>query len=79
MDLVSTRSPKVTGNPGFSLLEMMVVVAMILIIASITIPHLLRSKMAANEASAIVRLESLVQLLRYLDSLDGYRLAGDSL
>ena len=34
---------------GFSLIELLIVVAIILIIAAIAIPNLLRSKMAANE------------------------------
>ena len=38
---------------GFSLIELLIVVAIILIISAIAIPNLLRSKMAANEASAI--------------------------
>jgi type IV pilus assembly protein PilA len=38
---------------GFSLIELLIVVAIILIIASIAIPNLLRSKMSANEASAV--------------------------
>jgi type IV pilus assembly protein PilA len=37
---------------GFSLIELLIVVAIILIIAAIAIPNLLRSKMAANESSA---------------------------
>ena len=37
---------------GFSLIELLIVVAIILIIAAIAIPNLLRSRMAANEASA---------------------------
>ena len=36
---------------GFSLIELLIVVAIILIIAAIAIPNLLRSRMAANEAS----------------------------
>ena len=38
---------------GFSLIELLIVVAIILIIAAISVPNLLRSRMAANEASAV--------------------------
>ena len=44
---------------GFSLIELLVVVAVILIIAGIAIPNLLRSRMAANEASAVATLRTL--------------------
>jgi type IV pilus assembly protein PilA len=43
---------------GFSLIELLIVVAIILIIAAIAIPNLLRSKMAANEASAVATLRT---------------------
>jgi type IV pilus assembly protein PilA len=39
-------------NRGFSLIELLIVVAIILIIAGIAIPNLLRARIAANEASA---------------------------
>jgi type IV pilus assembly protein PilA len=38
---------------GFSLIELLIVVAIILIIAAIAIPNLIRSRMAANQASAV--------------------------
>ncbi len=38
---------------GFSLIELLIVVAIILIIAAIAIPNLLRAKMQANESSAV--------------------------
>jgi prepilin-type N-terminal cleavage/methylation domain-containing protein len=44
---------------GFSLIELLIVVAIILIIAAIAIPSLLRSRMAANQASAIESLRVL--------------------
>lgn len=40
-------------DAGFSLIELLIVVAIILIIAAIAIPSFLRSKMAANESSAV--------------------------
>jgi len=45
---------------GFSLIELLIVVAIILIIAAIAIPNLLRSRIAANEASAVGSLRTLV-------------------
>jgi len=41
---------------GFSLIELLIVVAIILVIAAIAIPNLIRSKIAANQASAIESL-----------------------
>ncbi|MFQ5662550.1 MAG: prepilin-type N-terminal cleavage/methylation domain-containing protein [Terriglobia bacterium] len=45
---------------GFSLIELLIVVAIILIIAAIAIPNLLRSRMAANESSAVGSLRTIV-------------------
>jgi type IV pilus assembly protein PilA len=44
---------------GFSLIELLIVVMIILIIAAIAVPNLLRSRMAANEASAVASLRSI--------------------
>ena len=45
---------------GFSLIELLIVVAIILIIAAISIPNLLRSRIAANEASAAGSVRTIV-------------------
>lgn len=44
---------------GFSLIELLIVVAIILIIAAIAIPNLLRAKIAANEASAVSAIRTI--------------------
>jgi type IV pilus assembly protein PilA len=44
---------------GFSLIELLIVVAIILIIAAIAIPNFLRSRVAANQASAVESLRAL--------------------
>ncbi len=46
-------------NRGFSLIELLIVVAIILIIAAMAIPSYLHSKMAANESSAVAALRTL--------------------
>jgi prepilin-type N-terminal cleavage/methylation domain-containing protein len=45
---------------GFSLIELLIVVAIILIIAAIAIPNLVKSKMAANEAAAVGSTRTIV-------------------
>ena len=48
----SSQRERREAEYGFSLIELLIVVAIILIIAAIAIPNLLKAKMAANEASA---------------------------
>src|SRR5512146_2567814 len=70
---------------GFSLIELLIVVAIILIIAAIAIPNLLRSRIAANEASAVASVRTIATAqISYRTSYpqDGYasmaELGGDA-
>src|SRR2546422_820026 len=45
---------------GFSLIELLIVVAIILVIAAIAIPSLLHAKMSGNEASAVGSLHAII-------------------
>lgn len=46
-------------DAGFSLIELLIVVAIILVIAAIAIPNFLRSKISANEAAAVSNLRTI--------------------
>jgi type IV pilus assembly protein PilA len=52
-------STKNQHSKGFSLIELLIVVAIILIIAAIAVPNLLRSRMAANQGAAVATLRNI--------------------
>jgi type IV pilus assembly protein PilA len=58
---------------GFSLIELLIVVTIILIIAAIAIPNLMRSKIQANETAAVGALKALTEsALLYSNSYGGF-------
>jgi type IV pilus assembly protein PilA len=58
---------------GFSLIELLIVVAIILIIASIAIPNLLRARMSANESAAVANLHAVnTALLSYYSNYGSF-------
>jgi type IV pilus assembly protein PilA len=58
---------------GFSLIELLIVVAIILVIAAIAVPNLLRSKIAANEASAVASIRVINTAQVSYSSTYGFR------
>lgn len=47
------------NSGGFTLIELMICITIIIIIAAVTIPNLLRSRMVSNEGAAIANLRTI--------------------
>ena len=58
------------GQRGFTLVEIMIVVAIIALLAAIAIPNILRGRTSANEASAVGNLRALVSSLEMFRSVN---------
>jgi type IV pilus assembly protein PilA len=56
---------------GFTLVEIMIVVAIIALLAAIAVPNLLRAKVAANESSAQTTLKSISNALETYSITNG--------
>jgi type IV pilus assembly protein PilA len=70
--VMSSQQPirHISNAEGFTLIELLVVVTIIGVIAAIATPGLLRSRMAANEASAIGSLRSIVSAQQNFASIN---------
>jgi prepilin-type N-terminal cleavage/methylation domain-containing protein len=64
-------------NSGFTLIELMIVVAIIAIIASVAIPRLMAARLSANESAAISTLRSLTSAQAQVQSSGAIDTDGD--
>lgn len=72
------RAPDCPG--GFTLVELMIVIAIVAIVASIAIPSLLQARISANESAAIASLRTLCTAeLHYRVRMGTYGSIGDLL
>jgi type IV pilus assembly protein PilA len=62
---------RIPDPKGFSLVELLVVVAVVSVVAAIAAPGLLRSRIAANEASSIASLRSIVSAQQDFSAANG--------
>ena len=59
MSFMGNKSRAQRQGTGFSLIELLIVIAIILIIAAIAIPNLLRARIAADEASSVRSIRTI--------------------
>jgi prepilin-type N-terminal cleavage/methylation domain-containing protein len=58
-EFVENQGDAMRRTKGFSLIELLIVVAIILIIAAVAVPSFLHSRLAANESSAVASIRTI--------------------